>query len=83
MCSAGGGIDLGADAGTDNPTGSVDEVAIEAGTMVGIFFENGEMTAGCAVAFLAGRDWTIGCELVADHQIGALPGKRDANAHVV
>src|SRR5215471_1143915 len=83
MCSAGGGIDLGADAGTDNPTGSVDEVAIEAGTMVGIFFENGEMTAGRAVPGLAGRNRTIGHDFLADHQIGALLGKGDNNVHVV
>jgi len=83
MCSAGSGIDLGADAGANNPTGAVDEVAVDAGTMVRILFENGKMTGGCAVSGFAGRDRTIGCDLLADHQIGALLGKRDANAHVV
>jgi len=67
MCSAGGGIDVGADAGANNPTGTVDEVAVDAGTMVRVLFENGEMTAGCAVPGLAGRDGTIGHDLLADH----------------
>src|SRR6516225_5737215 len=83
MCSARRRIDLGADPGANNATRAVDEVAIDTGTMVRIFFENGEMTRGCAVPGLAGRDWTIGCDFVADHQIGTLPGKRDANVHVV
>ncbi len=83
MCSAGGGIDLGADAGANNPTRAVNEVAIDAGTMVRVLFENGEMTGGRAVPGLAGRDRTIGHDLLADHQIGALLGKRDNNVHVV
>src|SRR5947207_15256330 len=83
MCSAGLGIDLGADAGANNPTRSIDEVAIDAGTMVRILFENGEMTAGCAVPGFTGRDWTIGHDFLADHQIGALLGNRDNNVNVV
>src|SRR6266481_9361403 len=83
MCSAGGGIDLGADAGANNPTRAVNEVAIDAGTMVRVLFENGEMTGGRAVPGLAGRDRTIGHDLLADHQIGALLGKRDNNVDVV
>ena len=83
MCSAGRGIDLGADAGANSPTGAVDEVAIDAGTMVRILFENGEITAGCAVPGLAGRDRTVGHDLLADHQIGALLGKGDNNVDVV
>ena len=83
MCSAGRGIDLGADAGANNPTGAVDEVAIKAGTMVWILFHHGEITPWCAVPGLTGRDRTIGCDLLTYHQIGALFGKRDANVHVV
>ena len=83
MCSAGRGIDLGADAGANNPTRSIDEVAIDAGTMVWILFENGEMTAGCAVPGLTGRDRTIGHDFLADHQIGALLGKGNNNVDVV
>ena len=83
MCSAGRGIDPRADAGANNPTGAVDEVAIEAGTMVRILFHHGEITPGCAVPGLTGRDRTIGCDFVADHQVGALLRERDANAHVV
>src|SRR6516164_2198532 len=83
MCSAWRRIGLRADAGANNPTRAVHEVAIDAGTMIRIFFKNGETTGGCAVPGLAGRDRTIGCDLLADHQIGALPGNRDANVHVV
>ena len=83
MRSAGRGIGLGADAGANNPTRAIDEVAIDAGTMIRIFFKNGEMTGGCAVPGLAGRDRTICCDLLADHQVGALPGNGDANMHVV
>ena len=72
MGSAGGGIGLGADSGANNPTRTVNEVAINAGTMVWILFENGEMTGGRAVPGLAGRDWTVGHDLLAYHQIGAL-----------
>src|SRR5215468_425505 len=83
MCSAGCGISLRADAGANNPTGPVNEIPIDARTMVRILFQNGEMTLGCAVPSFAGRDWTISCDLVADHQVGALPGNRNANVHVV
>ena len=83
MCSAGRGIDLGADAGANNPTRSIDEVAIDAGTMVRILFENGKITAGCAVPGLAGRNRTIGHDFLADHQIGALLGKGNNNVDVV
>src|SRR6266545_4397206 len=83
MCSAGGGIDPSADPCANNTTGAVDEVAIKTGTMVWILFHHGEITPGCAVPGLTGRDRTIGCDFVADHQIGALLRERDANAHVV
>ena len=83
MCSTGGGIDLGADAGANDSTGAVNEVAINAGTMVRILFENGEIPARCAVPGLAGRNGTVGHDLLADHQIGALLWKRDDNAYVV
>ena len=83
MCSARRGINLGADAGANSPTGAVNEVAIDAGTMVRILFHNGEITAGCAVPGLAGRDRTVGHDLLADHQIGALLGKRNNNVDVV
>src|SRR5580765_765836 len=83
MCSAGRGINLGADASANSPAGAVDEVAIDTGTMVRIFFHNGEITAGCAVPGLAGRDRTVGHDLLADHQIGALLGKGNNNVHVV
>src|SRR5436190_16035264 len=83
MCSTGGGIDLGADAGANNPTRAVNEVAINAGTMIRILFENGEMTARGAVPGLAGRNGTVGHDLLANHQIGALLGKRNDNVHVV
>lgn len=83
MCSAGGGIDLGADACANDPTRAVNEVAVNAGTMVRILFENGEMTTGCAVPGLARRNGAVGHDLLADHQIGALLGKRDDNVHVV
>ena len=83
MSSARRGINLGADTGANNPTGAVDEVAIDAGTMVRILFENGEITAGCGVPGLAGRDRTVGHNLLADHQISALLGKRNNNVDVV
>ena len=83
MCSAGSGIGLGADAGANNPARAVDEIAINARTMIRIFFENGEMTSGCAVSGLAGRDRTVSRDFLANHQIGALPGNRNANVHIV
>ena len=83
MCSARRGINLGADAGANGPPGAVDEVAIDAGTMVRIFFENGEMPGGRGVPGFAGRDRTVGHDLLADHQIGALLGNGDNNVHVV
>ena len=67
MRSARRGINLGADARTDNPTVAVDEIAIDAGTMVGIFFHDGETTAGRGVSGFAGRDRAIGHNLLADH----------------
>ena len=83
MCSAWRGIDLGADSGANSPTGAIDEVAIDAGTMVGILFQNGETTARCSVPGFAGRDRTVGHDLLADHQIGALLGKGNNNVDVV
>lgn len=67
MCSAWRRINLGADAGANNSTGAVDEVAVDAGTMVGVLLENGEITAGCSVAGLTGRDRTVGHDLLPDH----------------
>ena len=83
MCSAGGGIDLRADAGANGPTRAVNKVTIDAGTMVRILFENREITARCAVPGLAGRDRAIGHDSLADHQVGALLCKGDNNVHIV
>ena len=83
MRTARRGINFGAYARTNNPTVAVDEVAIDTRPMVGIFFHDGEITAGCGVPGLAGRDRAIGHDLLADHQIGALLGKRNNNVHVV
>ena len=83
MCSAWCGVNLGADAGANSPARAVDEVAIDAGTMVRILFHNGEITAGRAVPGLARRDRTVGHNLFADHQIGALLGKRNNDVDVV
>ena len=83
MCSTGSGIDLGADAGANDSTGAVNEIAINAGTMVRVLFENGEIPARRAVPGLARRNGTVGHDLLADHQIGALLGKRDDNVDVV
>jgi len=83
MGSARRGINLGADAGANSSAVAVDEVAIDAGTVVGILFENGEITAGCGVPGLAGRDRTVGYDLLADHQIGALLRKGNNNVDVV
>ena len=83
MCSARRGINLGADAGANSPAVAVDEVAIDAGTMVRILFENGEITAGCGVPGLAGRDRTVGPDLLSDHSIRALLGKGNNNVDVV
>jgi len=83
MCSTGRGINLSADAGANSPARAVDEVAIDAGTMVRILFHNGEITAGRAMPGLAGRDRTVGDNLFADHQISALLGKRNNNMDVV
>ena len=83
MRPAGRGIDLGADAGANNPTRTVNEVTVDARPMVRILFENGEVTARRAVPGLAGRDRTIGCDFLADHQIRALLWKRHNDVHVV
>src|SRR6478672_4598208 len=83
MCSTRRGINLGADAGANSPARAVYEIAIDAGTMVRILFQNGEITAGCAVPGFAGRDRTVSHDLLADHQIGALLGKGNNNVDVV
>ena len=83
MGSARRGINLGADAGANSSAVAVDEVALDTRTMVRILFENGETTAGCAVTGLAGRDRTVGYDLLADHQKGALLGKGNNNVDVV
>ena len=46
MCSAGGGIDFGADARADSATRVVNKVAINAGTVIRILFHDGEMARG-------------------------------------
>src|SRR5882724_4166100 len=83
MCSTRRGIGLSADACANNPTRSIDEVSIDAGTMVRILFENREITAGCAVPGFAGRDRTVGHDFLANHQIGALLGKGNHTVDVV
>ena len=83
MCSAWRRINLGANAGANHPAGAVDEIAIDAGMMVGILLENGEITARCSVAGLAGRDRAVGHDLLPDHQIGALLRKRNNNVHII
>ena len=44
--AAGRGIDAGTHSGAHGPAASIDEIAVDAGVMVGIFFENREMTSG-------------------------------------
>src|SRR3954469_11653072 len=83
LCSARRGINLCANPGANNSTVAVDEVAIDAGMMVGILLENGEITARRSVAGLAGRDRAVGHNLLPDHQIGALLRKRNNNVHVI
>src|SRR4051794_18221690 len=83
MCSARRGINLCANPGANNSTVAVDEVAIDAGMMVGILLENGETTARCSVAGLAGRDRAVGHDLLPNHQIGALLEERNNNMHII
>lgn len=47
-------------------------VAVEAGVMVFIFFQDREFTRWAFMPPFAGRDRTVYCDLIACHQVGAL-----------
>jgi hypothetical protein len=71
------------DPGTYYAAGTVNEVAVKTGMMIGVLFHHSEMSVWCSVPASARRDWAIGHDLVPDHQVSPLLWDRDDDARIV
>src|SRR5438477_2775769 len=74
MRSARRRIDVSANAAAHDPAAAVDEIAVKAGVMVRILFHDAKVSAWRFVSAFAGRNRSVGDNLLADHQISALFG---------
>ena len=83
MRSAGRGIDSRADTRAHDAAPAIDKIAIDTGMMIRVFFQNAQVAFWGAMTAFARRNWLVGHDVLADHEIGALLGKRDDNVCVV
>src|SRR5580700_10007675 len=81
--SARRGIAARTNPGTYCATGTVHEVAVKTGMMIGVLFHDVEMAVGRFVSASARRNWAIGHDLVPDHKISPLLWDRDDDARIV
>ena len=83
MGAAGGGIDVKADPGADDPIVSVAKRAVKGRTMIRVLFKDGEVTGWGFMAGLAARYRGVDADFVAKHQVSALAGDGDDDVRVV
>ena len=83
MRSARRGLAARTDPGTHCAAGTVHEIAVKTGMMIGVLFHHTEMSVWCSVPASARRDWAIRHDLVSDLKISALFRNRDDNACIV
>ena len=81
--SARRGIAARANPGTYCATGTVHEVAVKTGMMIGVLFHDVEMPMGRFMSASARRNWAIGHDLVPDHKVSPLLWDRDDDARIV
>src|SRR5207244_553109 len=67
-------IDVSANAGAHDTAATVDEIAVETGMVVRVFFHDTEMSAWRFMSALARRNRSVGDNLFTDHQVSALFG---------
>src|SRR5678816_2994444 len=63
--------------------GTVHEVAVKTGVMIGVLFHYVEMSPRCFVSASSRRDRSIGYDLVSDHEVSPLFRNRNDNTRVV
>ena len=80
--AAGSGVDLAADAAADDATFAIDEVPIDAGTVIGVFFRDGKIALRGGVAPFPGGNGRVDENLVAGQEIEALFREGDDGAGV-
>ena len=81
--SARRGIAARTDPGTYYAAGTVHEIAIKTGVVIGVLFHHSEMPVRRFVPASARRDWAIGYDLVPDYKVSPLLWDRDDDARIV
>src|SRR5437868_9876531 len=81
--SARRGLAACTNSGTYCAAGTVHEIAVKTGMMIGVLFHHIEVSSRCLVPASARRDWTIGHDLVPNHKVSPLLWDRDDNARIV
>ena len=69
--------------GTYCAAGTVHEVAVKSGMMIGVLFHDGEMPVWRFMPESARRDRAVGHDLVPDHKVSPLLWDRDDDARIV
>jgi len=69
--------------GTYCAAGTVHEIAVKTGMMIGVLFHDVEMPVRRFVSASARRDWAIGHDLVPDHKVSPLLRDRDHDTRIV
>ena len=77
------GIASRTDAGTYCAAGTVNEIAVETGVMIGVLFHHIKVSSRCFVSPSAGGDRTICHDLVPDHKVSPLLWNRDDDVRIV
>ena len=81
--AAGGAVHFHGDAGADDASAFIEEVAVGGGAVVFVFFGDGETAGGRHACGFAAGDGGVYVNLLAGHEVGALFGEGDDDAGVV
>src|SRR5439155_12998672 len=76
-------IDPGTDSSAYYAARRVHKFAVQIGMVIRVFLKHVQMPCWRLVSAFAGRDWTIGHDLVVDHQVSALLWNRDDDVYIV
>src|SRR5436309_1860716 len=83
VCAARSGLAARTDPATYYPSGTVHEVAVKTGMMIGVLFHDVEMPVRRFVPLPTRRDWAVGHDLAPDHKVSPLLWDRDHNARIL
>ncbi len=76
-------IDPGANSSTYHAARRVHKIAIQIRMVIRVFLKHVQVARRRLVSASAGRDWTIGHDLVVDHEVSALLRNRDDDVCIV